>query len=236
MGPVLGSGARRRLLVPFFLPPIAARATKKTSGIASARMANRTTQRPTSSVVGCNAVTLFRTRLRTSEIARASSSLYLDTGIPEDPAEALEEAVRRIHEAGWTFYDRLDTFHGRKYTMTLRRRIGRSAEWSTYNTTKQAGICWHELVHIRQRQHLGHTRFLGKYTTPFGRWEVETPAYRQNLFAYETMSRGALHGTRWADAQVTDMRSSYWLGRINRAQYVEETTKILYKGRLRRKD
>lgn len=175
---------------------------------------------------------LFRRRLSRKEIARGASTRYLDTGIPDDPEESLAEVTRRIKEAGWGFYTRKDTYNGRKYSITLRRRIGLSANWKSYSTIQKASILWHELVHIRQRQAMGHSRFVSRWLlSPFGRWSLETPAYRQSIVAYEAMSQGRFNGTAYTKNKVVSMRKGYKLTRIDSKQYAEETTNIWYKAR-----
>lgn len=176
----------------------------------------------------------LRTKLSRTEIQRGRDLRYIDEGIPEDPTESLVEVRRRIKEAGWGFKTRADTYNGRKYSVTWRKTIALSANWSKYSTVQKASILWHELVHVRQRQHLGHTRFVARWLlSPFGRWSLEVPAYRQSLIAYETMSRGAFHGTNYADNKVISMRKGYVLGRINKEQYMHETTKIWYSARMK---
>ena len=175
-----------------------------------------------------------RTKLSKKELSRGRSTGYLDTGIPEDPEESLAEVKRRIKKAGWGFYTRKDTYNGRKYSITLRRRIGLSANWESYSTIQKASILWHELVHIRQRQRMGHSRFVWLWLmTPFGRWSLETPAYRQSIIAYETMSSGAFNGTEYTKNKVPSMRKGYKLGRINNKQYTDETTAIWHSARMK---
>jgi hypothetical protein len=174
-----------------------------------------------------------RTKLTRTELARGRDLRYIDTEIPENPAESLAEAIRRIEKAGWGFKTRDDTYNGRKYSITWRNRVALSANWDKYTTIQKASILWHELVHIRQRQHLGHSRFVSRWLlSPFGRWSLETPAYRQSLSAYEVMSRGKFHGTDYADEKVVSMRKDYILGRIDKDQYVRETTAIFYSARI----
>lgn len=177
-------------------------------------------------------MTFFRKRLSRRELARGRSTRHLDTGIPEDPEESLAEAKRRIEDAGWGFYTRRDTYNGRKYSITLRRRIGLSADWESYSIPKKAAILWHELVHIRQRQAMGHSRFVARWLlSPFGRWSLEVPAYRQSIAAYEAMSQGRFNGTAYTKAKASSMRKGYRLGRIDSKQYNQETTKIWHLAR-----
>ena len=174
----------------------------------------------------------MRSKIRKSEIARADSTAHLDDGIPEDPQEAFSEAKSRIRLAGYGFFNRPDTYNGRKYTVTFRRRIGLSAKWNSYPIEVKAGILWHELVHIRQREALGHAKFVSRWLlSPFGRWSLEVPAYRQTIRVYETITRGAFNATEYANNKVISMRKGYKLGRIDYEQYVEETLGIWYKAR-----
>lgn len=177
-------------------------------------------------------MSLFRTRLTSAEIRAADSTKHLVTDIPADPQESLDEAKRRVRAAGWTFYPRLDTFHGRKYTMTLRRRIGLSVKFNSYPTILQAAIIWHELYHVEQRLERGHSRFVWDYRNAFGRFVIEMPAHRQELLAMEKMTGGHLHGTNWTKKAVPRIRASYLLGRIDLKQYNAEATAILHKARM----
>jgi hypothetical protein len=175
----------------------------------------------------------MRKRLRSSEISQGASIRDLDIDIPDNHRDGLVEAQRRIKEAGWSFYIRDDNFHGVKYTMTLRRRIALAAGWKGYSTFKKAGILWHELVHVRQRQRMGHSKFLWTYRTPFGRWLIETPAYRQSVIAYETMTKGRFRSTDWIGRQLVSMRKGYWMGRIDERQYTDVTRKIWNSARMK---
>ena len=133
--------------------------------------------------MGWNPFRVFRKNRKLSKnfLKWAALDTYLyDEKIPEDPEDSLALAKALLKKAGYKFCRRKGTFeHGRKFTMTLRRRIALSANWDKYSTAKQAEILWHELVHVRQRKRWGHEKFLRRYITAEGRWLIEVPAYRE---------------------------------------------------------
>jgi hypothetical protein len=168
-------------------------------------------------------------RLRSSDLRIARSDQFLaDIGdIPRDFDKAYFKAQALIKDAGWRFKKRSGaTAHGRKFTMTLSKTIWLSAGWDDYEVWKKASILWHELVHVRQRQAWGHSKFLSRYSTARGRWYIEVPAYRMSVRAYERLSGGKFNGTNYIQAKLTSFRKDYWLRQINYSQYFSETQKI----------
>lgn len=175
-------------------------------------------------------VGLFRNRsLRSSDKRYAKSTQFLVDidEIPTDPQEAYDKARKLILAAGWRFKKRPGTTeHGRKFTMTLRKNIYLSGRWDSYDIVKKAVILWHELVHVRQRQRWGHSKFLARYATARGRWFIETPAYRMSIRVYERLSGGRFHAGNYIKGKLKSFRSSYKLGPINSKQYYSVTEDI----------
>jgi hypothetical protein len=169
-------------------------------------------------------------KLTKGQIRSASSERYLYGGeIPSDPAKALAKAEAELKKAGYKFVRRTSTFeHGRKFTMTLRRKIALSGRWDTYSTAKKAEILWHELVHVRQRKRWGHAKFLSRYITAEGRWMIEVPAYRESIRAKKAMGKGYTEKQvkDYVEHKIDSMRKSYKLGRLSKSHYERETRKI----------
>ena len=171
-------------------------------------------------------------KLRKSLLEEAKSERFLYSGtIPKDADESLAEAKRLLKEAGYSFCRRSSRFeHGRKFTMTLRRRIALSGNWSKYSTAHKAEILWHELVHVRQRKAWGHARFLARYITAEGRWRIEVPAYRESLRAKKAISKGYTQQAvrNYITGKIKSMRASYKLEKLDTGQYKRETQKIWF--------
>jgi hypothetical protein len=172
-------------------------------------------------------------KLTSGQIKSARSTKHLFSGkIPSDPKKALAMAEAELKKAGYKFVRRTSTFdHGRKFTMTLRKRIALSGKWDTYSTDKKAEILWHELVHVRQRKAWGHTKFLRRYATAEGRWMIEVPAYRESirmkkLFAKKYTKKNV---EDYVEAKIDSMRDSYALKRLSKSHYERETRKIWMK-------
>jgi hypothetical protein len=174
---------------------------------------------------------LFKQKLRSSDKKLAASTQFLVDvkEIPKDPEEAYHKAQRLIREAGWTFKTRSGkTKHGRKFTMTLRKVIWLASGWDDYPIWKKATILWHELVHVRQRERWGHSKFLRRYATARGRWYIEVPAYRMSIRVYEHLSGGKFNATNYVKDKLKSFRKNYWLGQLDSRQYHAETQKIWY--------
>jgi hypothetical protein len=170
---------------------------------------------------------LFRLRQSDKKLARSSEFLIPRADIPTNSREALKEARSRILDAGWRIAHRKGTTsHGRKYSMTLRKIVFLSSDWSEYPPHKQAAILWHELVHVRQRQRWGNTRFLARYASARGRWSIETPAYRMSIRIYERLSRDGFDSGAYIQRKLRTFRSDYWLKTIRMSDYTGFTRSV----------
>jgi len=184
--------------------------------------------------MGWNPFRVFKKNRKLSGdlIKWAASDKYLyNEKIPEDPDDSLALTKALLKKAGYKFCRRKGTFeHGRKFTMTLRRRIALSANWDKYSTAKQAEILWHELVHVRQRKSWGHAKFLRRYVTAEGRWLIEVPAYRESIRAkkaLEDYDSGKVK--KYIEFKVGSLWKNYKLGRLHKDQYEKETEEIWMK-------
>ena len=177
---------------------------------------------------------LFIKKLRSSDLKHGRSDFFLPdiSEIPKDPQEAYHKIKGRIEAAGWGFKRRgSKTEHGRKFTMTMRKNIYLSGRWDSYPIWKKAAILWHEYIHVLQRERWGDAKFLARYATARGRWFIEAPAYRMSIRVYERMSGGKFNATEYVENKLVEFRKSYWLGTINKSQYVKETRAIWLKER-----
>ena len=171
-------------------------------------------------------MSLFAQRIRPKDLQMARSERFLTHhwDIPKHPGRAYLKARFLIQEAGWGFKSQnTGTRFSRMFTVTMNHNIWLSESWEEYPVWKKAMILWHELVHIRQRQEWGHTRFLLRYMTPRGRWAIEVPAYRMSIRVCERLSQGEFNSTAYIHKKINSFRQNYRLQLINYPQYKTET-------------
>ncbi len=169
-------------------------------------------------------------RLKKKHVSMAGSEEDLPPAavVPINHEASLREAKRVIGSYGYLIRRRRGiSKHAQRFTMTLRHNVWLSTRWPEMSTGVQSQILWHEIVHIRQRARMGHSKFEMCYLTSRGRWLLEVPAYRMSIRASERMTNGLFDTEEYIHRTIYKFRSAYLLKTINRADFFYHTRDIL---------
>ena len=171
----------------------------------------------------------MKLRARHKRLAR-DDRYFPDVELTRDPevlrarliAYAKRRKVRLIERPGFTP-------HGRRWSMTIGKRIYLRAGFYDRSMWYQCAVLAHELVHALLVKAWGVARFLWRWSQARWRWAIETLAYRMTYRIHRLhMTTDRIDNA--ISARVRTMRKAYRLGRIRKSQYERETRAVLYLG------
>lgn len=116
------------------------------------------------------------------DLAKGTQYLSVEGEIPDDPGMALEKVRMALDEKDIEIVPKAEGLEQwEKFTTTFPDTIYISKTFPDSSTASQAGILWHEFVHVREYEDLGAKKFFQHYLYAEGRWALEVQAYRESF-------------------------------------------------------
>jgi len=116
------------------------------------------------------------------DLAKGTQYLSAEGEIPDDPEMALEKVKASLNEKGIDIVPKAEGLEQwDKFNTTFPDTIYISKTFPDSSSAVQAGILWHEFVHVREYEDLGEKKFFQHYIFAEGRWALEVQAYRENF-------------------------------------------------------
>lgn len=98
--------------------------------------------------------------------------------------------------------------------------------WAELPVCRRAEICWHVLVHARQRRLMGRLRWWWRWRTPEWVWAMEVQALRETVRVVAALQSPARAAAR-ARCLARTIYQSHRLGGLDPDQVMSETEQIL---------
>ncbi len=164
------------------------------------------------------------------ELAQSTADMAPEGHLPSDPTASRDKALDILESKGirivkkpkleghWGLWSRMTT--------TLPDVIFVGSEWDSYPVVIQAEVLWHELVHVRQWERFGSSKFAFMYAIDESRWALEVVAYRESFRVLKTM--GVLSKVLEAqmESRMESLYTKYFLAVIPKQCFEDLTSKV----------
>ena len=119
-----------------------------------------------------------------ADLAASTEDMSVAGDFSSDPTEAKAQAEKILEELDIEIIPKAEGIEDwGRFTTTFPDKLYLSTNYPSMSVDSQAGLLRHELVHVREYQRHGVSKFFTMYAFAEGRWALEVQAYRESFRA-----------------------------------------------------